>query len=306
MGFWSCFTKTTFDPKNFGVVLSKFTHSDSKKVPIKVGIIGGSGLDNPDIMENRQEKIVSTIFGPPSDKIIEGTVGKQKCALLARHGRKHSTMPGNVNYRANICALKKVGCTHVLASFACGSLCENYKRGDLVIPSDFLDRTTKRQQTFFDGSKKAAKGICHLPMYPIFSEPMRQILLKTACELGISVHDGATVVVIEGPRYSSRAESNWVKQAGGHLVNMTMVPEVILAKEAGLLYGAVAIATDYDSWRDDTDHVSAQSVLEVFAKNIQKVTGLLLKTIENIPKQDWANDIQEAQNLVASNLLTPE
>uniref|UniRef100_A0A1I8PBE4 S-methyl-5'-thioadenosine phosphorylase n=1 Tax=Stomoxys calcitrans TaxID=35570 RepID=A0A1I8PBE4_STOCA len=270
---------------------------------IKIGIIGGSGLEDPDILENRKETTVTTPYGDPSDVLIEGEIEGVKCALLARHGRAHNIMPSNVNYRSNIWALKEAGCTHLLVSTACGSLRECIKPGNLVIPNDFIDRTTKRNQTFHDGAAHSPQGVCHLPMFPAFNERCRNILLQTVKELGLEVHDKACMITIEGPRFSSRAESKMFQQWGGDLINMTTCPEVVLAKEAGLMYAAVAIATDYDCWREDCESVNVQDVLKTFAENVKKVKQILLKAVVNIAKEDWSEDIAEAKQCVADNTM---
>lgn len=273
-------------------------------IPLKIGIIGGSGLDDPDILENRKEIALNTPFGHPSDKIIDGDIGGVNCALLARHGRKHNINPSNVNYRANIWALRQLGCTHVLVTTACGSLKEDIRPGDLVVPNDIIDRTTKRVQTFYDGNTDCTRGVCHMPMFPPFSERTRKVLLSTALELGYErIHSEATMVTIEGPRFSTRAESNMFRQWGCHLVNMTSCPEAVLAKEAGLLYGAVAIATDYDCWRVGCESVNVQDVLKTFGENVVRVKNLLIKAVQNIAKEDWTDDIQEAKKCVTSNMM---
>ncbi|XP_022837223.1 S-methyl-5'-thioadenosine phosphorylase [Spodoptera litura] len=227
---------------------------DSPK--IKIGIIGGSGFDDPTLFENQIEKDVTTPFGKPSDVLIEGQIKGVPCVLLARHGRKHQFQPSDVNYRANIWALKQVGCTHILATTATGSLVEEYKPGDLVILNDFIDRTWGRKCTFYDRTEGGPKGVCHLPMRPAFCERARNAMITAAKARGYSHHETGTAVVIQGPRFSSRAESLMHRQWGGHLVNMTTVPEVVLAKEAGLSYAAVALVTDYDCWRENETSVS--------------------------------------------------
>ncbi|KAI8118108.1 S-methyl-5'-thioadenosine phosphorylase [Lucilia cuprina] len=278
--------------------------SNLEPVPIKIGIIGGSGLDDPDILEQRKETVVTTPYGSPSDALIEGEINGVKCVLLARHGRKHNIMPTNVNYRANIWALRQVGCTHLIVSTACGSLREEIKPGNLVVPNDFIDRTTKRAQTFYDGADTSPQGVCHLPMYPAFSERCRQILVASAKELGIDVHDKACIVTIEGPRFSSRSESNMFRQWGGDLINMTTCPEVVLAKEAGLLYGSVAIATDYDCWRMGCEGVNVQDVLKTFAENVAKVKQILVKAVTNIAKEDWTEAVLDAKQCVCNNTMS--
>ncbi|XP_067630812.1 S-methyl-5'-thioadenosine phosphorylase [Eurosta solidaginis] len=270
---------------------------------VKIGIIGGSGLDDPDILENRKETEISTPFGSPSDALIEGEIGGVKCVLLARHGRTHNIMPSNVNYRANIWAMRQMGCTHLIVSTACGSLREEIHPGDLVVPNDFIDRTTKRLQTFYDGGPNSPRGVCHLSMHPAFNERVRSILITTAKELDLSVHEKATIVTIEGPRFSSRSESIMFRQWGGDLINMTTCPEVVLAKEAGLLYGSIAIATDYDCWQKGCEAVNVQDVLKTFAANVIKVKHILMKAVQNIAQEDWSDDILDAKECVCKNTM---
>ncbi|ENN73275.1 hypothetical protein HUJ04_010968 [Dendroctonus ponderosae] len=169
--------------------------------------IGGSGLDNPDILRSQTEKRVTTPYGEPSDILILGEIGGVACVLLARHGRKHDKMPGAVNYRANIWALKQEDCTHIVATNACGSLQENIPPGSLVILDAWIDRTTNRIQTFYDGDPGHPPGVCHMPMEPAFHPLLRQVMLEAAFHIGLQVKDGGCIVAIEGPRYSSKAES---------------------------------------------------------------------------------------------------
>lgn len=265
-------------------------------------------MDDPDIISNRKEVVVNTPFGKPSDALITGQIGDVECVLLARHGRKHRIMPSNVNYRANIWAMHLMKCTHLLVTTACGSLKENIKPGDLVIPNDFIDRTTKRKQTLYDDdglNSNSFNGICHLPMFPAFNESVRRILKQSAQELfsnsesnPVTVHDCGIIVTIEGPRFSSRAESNLFRQWGADLVNMTICPEVTLAKEAGLLYGCIAIATDYDCWRSDVDTVNVQDVLKTFAKNVENVKQFLIKAVQLIAREEWTAECRKAQVIV--------
>lgn len=274
-------------------------------ISIKVGIIGGSGLDDPDILKNRNEIKVSTPFGNPSDVLIHGDIGGVPCVLLARHGRKHSIMPGNINYRANIWALKEAGCTHLIVSTATGSLQEHIKPGDVVILDGFIDRTQGRQQTFYDGVEGHPAGVCHLPMEPAFCERTRKLVLETADELHLECHRNGTVVAFEGPRFSSRAEANMHRQWGGDVINMTTVPEVVLAKEAGLCYAAIALATDYDCWRNTGEKVCMGAVLTMFKANVSKVTQLITAVVPRIAKLDWDNTINELKNVVETSVMLP-
>lgn len=272
---------------------------------VKIGIIGGSGLDNPDILKNRTEKTVTTIFGSPSDALIEGEIEGVPCVLLARHGRKHTIMPGNVNYRANVWALKEAGCTHLVVSTATGSLQEHISRGDFVILDSFIDRTQGRKQTFYDGQPNSQVGVCHIQMEPAFCPRTRQIIIEAAKELGLRFHEKGTVVAIEGPRFSSKAESLMFRQWGGHVINMTTVPEVVLAKEAGLCYAAIALATDYDCWKTTGEKVCVGDVMATFQKSVPKVIDLITKVVPRINAQNWDTTINELKETSESSVMLP-
>jgi len=273
---------------------------------IKVGIIGGSGLDDPKIFEAKAERVVNTPYGKPSDILIEGTMAGVDCVLLARHGRGHSIMPSNVNFRANIWALKEVGCTHLLVSTACGSLKEELHPGDVVFLDQFIDRTTKRASTFYDGAPGSPKGVCYIPMHTPFCPHTNKVLIETAVELGINHHISGTVITIEGPRFSTKAESHMFRSWGADVINMTTVPEVTLAKEAGLCYAAIAMVTDYDCWKETHEAVSPTAVLEVFKKNIQTMLTLFATAIPKLAQKDWTAIIEENKSCAASSVLVKE
>ncbi|KAK6630520.1 hypothetical protein RUM43_014505 [Polyplax serrata] len=270
---------------------------------IKVGIIGGSGLDNPDIISGRIELNVSTPFGPPSDTLIEGTIENVPCILLPRHGKNHDLMPSSINYRANIWALKSVGCTHILASTACGSLKEEVAPGDLIILDGFVDRTKSRHSTFYDNSCGSFSGVCHMPMEPAFCEKTRKILIECAKALNLRCHPSGTCVTIEGPRFSSKAESNIFRSWNCDVVNMTTVPEVVLAKEAGLCYAAVGLVTDYDCWKSSGENVNVPDVLLLFKKNVKRVTDLLTAAVNEIGKRNWDDTLCSLQELIRNNTM---
>ncbi|KAJ8936608.1 hypothetical protein NQ314_012223 [Rhamnusium bicolor] len=274
---------------------------------IQVGIIGGSGLDDPDILKNKKEKKVTTPFGDPSDALITGEIDNVQCVLLARHGRLHNIMPGNVNYRANIWALKEEGCTHIIASNAVGSLQEHIKPGDVVIIDNFIDRLSSlcRKQTFYDGESGHPVGVCHLPLEPAFCELTRQVIFEVAEKLQIFIHRRGTVICIEGPRYSTKAESNMYRQWGGDVIGMTSVPEVVLAKEAGLCYAAVGLATDYDCWRETGDHVNVADVMRTFKENVIKVTKLITAVIPAIANKKWEQPVKELKDMIQANVMLP-
>lgn len=276
------------------------------KCKVKVGIIGGSGLDDPQNQILNCQTIITrekakNEFGFPSSDLYHGDLNGVDVVILSRHGPGHITSPTAVNYRANIEALRLAGCTHILASTACGSLQETICRGQLVIPDSFLDRTTKRSITFYDGTSPKYFGVCHMPMEPAFDPTTSQILFEVGKELGYDIRKGGTIVSIEGPRFSSKAESNAMRLWGGDLVNMTTCPEVYLAKEAGLLYAAVAMATDYDCWRDCEDNVHAADVIKVFKQNVSKIRHLLTKAVKHIGEKNWDKEIDALHELCQSS-----
>ena len=247
---------------------------------VKIGIIGGSGLDNPDILKDIKEIEVSTPYGKPTSPLKLGKINDVEIVLIARHGRDHTIPPTQVNYRANIQALKDQGCTHILATTACGSLREEIGRGDFVILDQFIDFTRLRKVSFFEefplGDAK------HTPMAYPYSEKLRKILIETAQELNLKFHKKGTVVTIEGPRFSTRAESEMFRIWGADVINMSIAPETILANEAGIPYAAVAMSTDYDCWKDDEAPVTWDEILEIFGKNVNHVIALLINTITKI------------------------
>jgi 5'-methylthioadenosine phosphorylase len=247
---------------------------------IKTGIIGGSGLENPDILVSSAEKSVVTPFGNPSSPLLTGSVYGKEIVILSRHGWHHTISPSKVNNRANIYALKEAGCTHILATTACGSLREEIKRGELVIPDQFIDFTHHRIHTFFDEFEKGQ--LKHTSMADPFDSMLRNLLITTAEEMGLKIHKQGTIITIEGPRFSTRAESGMFRLWGADIVNMSIAPEAILANELGIPYAVVAMSTDYDSWKDDEDPVTWEEVLKVFNENVTNVLHLLLKVIERL------------------------
>ena len=243
----------------------------------KIGIIGGSGLDEPKILKGAKYISVTTKFGKPSSDLTTGKINDIDVVVLARHGKRHTINPSNVNYRANISALKEQGCTHILATTACGSLREEIKPGHLVFCDQFIDRTTKRNSTFYDTGK-----VCHIPMAEPFCSKLRNLLSETASELGLEHHKKGTVVTIEGPRFSTKAESHMYRQWNADVINMSTVPEVVLAREAGICYAIVAMSTDYDVWKEHEQGVDIQMVLQIIKQNAENVKKLLIAAIPKI------------------------
>lgn len=251
---------------------------------IKIGIIGGSGLDNPDILKDSKETNILTDFGKPSSVIKEGKISKVDVAILARHGLDHSISPTGVNFRANIDALKQIGCTHIIATTACGSLRTKIDRGDFVVLDQFIDFTRHRNITFFDKFPGGATNAKHTPMAKPFDEHLRNILIKSANELNIKTHETGTVITIEGPRFSTIAESKMFKMWGADVINMSVALECALANEAGIPYAAIAMSTDYDVWKEDEEPVAWEEILKVFSENVNNVTNLLTHVIPKIKK----------------------
>ena len=245
---------------------------------IKIGIIGGSGLDNPNILENPEKKEIQTPYGNTFLKI--GKINEIDVVLLPRHGKQHTIPPTQVNFRANIHALKQLNCTHILATTACGSLKKEIDRGHLVILDQFIDFTRHRPITFYEEFEpEKAK---HTPMANPFSEELRNALIKTSEELDLTHHKTGTVITIEGPRFSTKAESHMFRAWGADVINMSVAPEAILANEAGIPYAAIAMSTDYDCWKDDEEPVTWDEILKIFNQNIEKVTNLIIKTISKV------------------------
>ncbi|MDD2920485.1 S-methyl-5'-thioadenosine phosphorylase [Rhodoferax sp.] len=249
-----------------------------------IGIIGGSGLDNPDILENAQNHSVTTRWGVPSAPLKLGQIGGVDVVLMARHGREHTLPPSQVNYRANIQALKDAGCTHVLASTAVGSLRLDIGRGHLVIVDQFIDFTKQRAMSFHESF--APHQPVHTPMADPFDTSLRAILNEACQRLGFDHHPTGTVITIEGPRFSTRAESNMFRAWGADIINMSIATEAALANEAGLPYAAVAMSTDYDCWKTDEKPVTWDAILAVFGSNAQKVTQLLRDAIPRIAQRN--------------------
>jgi 5'-methylthioadenosine phosphorylase len=242
----------------------------------KIGIIGGSGLENPAFLKSATERTVNTRFGAPGSPLICGMIGNAETIIISRHGKDHTIPPSQINNRANILALSEAGCTHILSTTACGSLREEIERGDLVIPDQFIDFTRFRSVSFFD--EFTPGKLSHTPMADPFDQSLRELLFKTSERLGLRVHPEGTLITIEGPRFSTRAESQMFRIWGADIINMSVAPEAILANELGIPYATIAMSTDYDSWKSDEKPVTWEDVLDVFSRNVQNVI-LLLQTV---------------------------
>jgi 5'-methylthioadenosine phosphorylase len=248
----------------------------------KIGIIGGSGLDNPDILECPQDLEINTRWGQPSSPLRLGKIAGVDVVLLGRHGREHTIAPTGINFRANIASLLDIGCTHILATTAVGSLREDIARGDLVIIDQFIDFTKQREMSFHETF--APHQPVHTPMADPFDHHLRSVLIRICEQRGFVFHPSGTVVTIEGPRFSTRAESRMFRAWGADIINMSVATEAALANEAGIPYAAIAMSTDYDCWKTDEEPVSWNAILAVFKSNAEKVTRLLVAAIPLIAR----------------------
>ncbi|MBA4392722.1 MAG: S-methyl-5'-thioadenosine phosphorylase [Desulfobacca sp.] len=243
----------------------------------KVGIIGGSGLDDPKILKNAQEIAVATPYGSPSSVLTSGTIEGVEAIIIARHGKNHSIYPSKVNYRANIWALKEQGCTHILASTAVGSLREEIAPGHLVFPDQFIDHTRRRETTFFDEDV-----VVHTPFSEPFCPNLLDVLASSSEQMGVPYHKNKTVITIEGPRFSTKAESHMFRSWKADVINMSTVPEVILAREKKIHYAVIAMSTDYDCWHEEEEPVTWEMILATMKKNADNVINLFVDVIPKI------------------------
>ncbi|MDD3102350.1 MAG: S-methyl-5'-thioadenosine phosphorylase [Patescibacteria group bacterium] len=259
----------------------------------KIGIIGGSGFYS---FLKGKEISVNTPYGKPSDKILLAEYAGKKIAFLPRHGKHHQFPPHKVPYQANLFALKKLGCEIILTSTAVGSLKEKIKPGDLVICDQFVDKTNNRKSTYFNGPK-----IVHISAAEPYCPNLRKIAADTCRKLKIPCHKNGTVVVIEGPRFSTKAESNFYSKMNWDVINMTQYPEVILARELEMCYLNISLVTDYDAGlqgRPDIKPVNAQEVMEVFRVNNEKVKKIFLEIIKGLPDKQNCSCGQALKNAI--------
>ena len=257
----------------------------------EIGVFGGSGfyafLDDVEHVE------VETPYGAPSAPVAIAELGGKPVAFLPRHGAKHELPPHRINYRANLWALKELGVERVLGPCACGALKGSLEPGDFVVLDQYIDRTSGRADTFYDGP-----DVFHVSAAQPYCDDLRRILVKTATELEIPVRDGGTVAVIQGPRFSTIEESRWFASMGWDVVNMTQYPECHLARELELCYAGVAMVTDYDIGVAGAGAVSSWTVQRVFADNLERLRQLLLAAIPKIgsqPDDFCANALAEAR-----------
>jgi 5'-methylthioadenosine phosphorylase len=243
----------------------------------EIGVFGGSGfysfLDDPETVE------IDTPYGPPSAPPVIGEVGGRRVAFIPRHGQHHQFPPHKIPYLANVWAMKELGVTRVIGPNACGSLDVDVKPGDFVICDQFVDRTRSRPHTFYDGPITT-----HISTADPYCPTMRGVAIEQGKTLGISTHERGTVVVVEGPRFSTRAESAWFKREGWEVINMTQYPECVLARELELCYVNISLITDYDVGVEGIPPVTNDEVVRVFNENNEKLRGLLFAIVPNLPE----------------------
>jgi 5'-methylthioadenosine phosphorylase len=240
-----------------------------------IGVFGGSGFYS--LMENARETWVETPYGAPSDKVTIGEIDGRRVAFLPRHGKDHRLPPHEINYRANVWAMKSLGVKRIVAPTACGSLKEDVKPGSMVVADQLVDRTTARKDTFYDGPVTTHVGFAD-PYCPT----LRPIAIDALRSLDIETHERGTIVVIQGPRFSTRAESKWFQSQGWEVINMTQYPECYLARELEMCYVNISLITDYDVGLDGMEPVSHGAVMEVFNQNNERVKGAIGAIVSNI------------------------
>ena len=246
-----------------------------------IGVFGGSGFYS--LIENAREVWIETPYGAPSDRVALGEIAGKRVAFLPRHGKDHRFPPQSINYRANLYAMKMLGVRFIIAPNACGSLKKEVAPGSMVVCDQLVDRTNGRKDTFFDGPVTT-----HVSFADPYSSELRAIAISSLKSLGIETHERGTVVVIAGPRFSTRAESKWYQSQGWEVINMTQYPEAYLARELEIAYVNISLITDYDVGLEGMPPVSHHEVMEVFKKNNERVKQAIGKIIEKIDvSADW-------------------
>ncbi len=244
----------------------------------EIGVFGGSGFYS--FLDDVEQVEVETPYGAPSGPLFVGEIGGRRVAFLPRHGVNHELPPHRIPYRANVWAMRELGVRRIIGPCASGALQADLQLGEFVVCDQFVDRTTGRADTFYDGPETT-----HVSSADPYCPDLRRLLVDTATELGIPVRDGGTVVTIQGPRFSTRAESKWFQDAGWHMINMTAYPEGYLARELELCYANISMVTDHDVGVEGAEPVSHEAVLKVFTENNERLRELLFAVIPKIGPQ---------------------
>jgi 5'-methylthioadenosine phosphorylase len=274
-----------------------------KSQPAAVGIIGGSGLYQMDDLRHVTEHQIDTPFGLPSDTLIGGKLGERQIYFLPRHGKGHRLLPHEINHRANIYALRSLNVRWIISVAAVGSLQEKYAPRDVLLPSQFYDRTSRRDTHTFFGEGIAA----HIAFAEPISTNLRNLLAESARSLGVTVHNGGTYVNMDGPAFSTRAESEFNHRNGFDVIAMTNLPEAKLAREAEIAFATMAMITDYDCWKVEEEPVSAQTVLDHLVANAETARKVIVDVIPRIPSQpNWPEHFALDTALVTDRKFWPE
>ena len=244
----------------------------------EIGIIGGTGLYQMDGFTDVREGAVATPFGPPSDSLIVGSLEGRRVAFLPRHGRGHRILPHELNFRANMFAMKKLGVEWILSVSAVGSLKERYEPRHVVVPDQFIDRTQQRKSTFFGNGL-----VAHVAFADPFCQNLSKVMAEACVEAGATHHVGGTYVCMEGPQFSTLAESELYRSWGADLIGMTNLPEAKLAREAEICYSTLAMVTDYDCWHPDHDAVTAEQIMGVLGRNAETARKVLRAAVRRLP-----------------------
>ena len=243
----------------------------------EIGVFGGSGFYS--LLDDVREIKVDTPYGPPSDSFFLATIASRKVAFLPRHGRRHTIPPHKINYRANVWAMRSLGVKAVISPCAAGSLQVHVKPGDFVVCDQLVDRTRGRIDTFYDGPV-----VTHLSSAEMYDPVLRKLAIETIRDHGIPLHERGTIVIIQGPRFSTKAESKWFSDAGWEVISMTQYPEAWLCRELGMAVVNIPLITDYDAGiHEGTEAVDAQSVTEVFAQNAERIRKVVLDLVGRFP-----------------------
>ena len=270
--------------------------------PAAIGIIGGSGLYQISGLESTREIEVDTPFGKPSDSIVAGLLGGRQVYFLPRHGRGHRILPTELNHRANIFALRSLNVRWLISVGAVGSLQEKYHPRDIVLPSQFFDRTSQRALWTFFGEGIVA----HVSLADPVSPKLRAITADAARAVGCRVHDGGTYVNMDGPAFSTRAESDFHRKMGFDVIGMTNLPEAKLAREAEIAFAAISLVTDYDCWRVDDEPVTAETVIQHLLANAEAARQMIPKIVEQIPEEpNWPEHRALDSALITDRKLWP-
>lgn len=268
-----------------------------------IGIIGGSGLYDFDGFEDRQEIEVSTPFGSPSDKIVRGTYAGRTVYFLPRHGKGHRILPTELNHRANIWALRSLNVRWIIAVTAVGSLKKEYRPRNVVLPDQFFDRTSRREHHTFFGNGLVA----HIAFADPISANLRNLLAEELTAAGATVHNGGTYVNMDGPAFSTRAESNANRQLGFDVIGMTNLPEAKLAREAEISLATLAMITDYDCWKTDEEHVTAEAVMSHVSANAAMAKKVIAQVIPRLPTEaNWPEHRALDGAIMTARTLWPE